>query len=61
MNEIQEILNAVQDDGISNERLQEIREIHQMLGKVLDSAQSKNGLSGDVFRAAKAFIEARKV
>ena len=39
MKEIQEILAAVQDDGITDERLVEIRMAHTLLGKLLDPVE----------------------
>ena len=56
MNEIKEILRAVQDDGLSDGRLAEIREIYGMLGKVLDSAQSEDGLTAEVLEEADEFV-----
>jgi hypothetical protein len=57
MNELKEVLNAVQGDGISDERLNEIRGMYNVLGAVLDSLQSPDGLAGDVLRAANVFVE----
>jgi hypothetical protein len=57
MNEIKEILEAIQDDGISDERLDKIREIHGVLGLLLDSVQSTNGLTGPVSRMVLSYLE----
>jgi hypothetical protein len=61
MNELQELLSAVDGDGITDERLAELREIYRMLGRALDSAQSANGLSSGVAAEARDFLRTHQV
>jgi len=60
MNEIKRILQAIQDDGIDPMELSQIREIHRMLGMLLDSVESEYGLGAGTAAAALAFLERLK-
>jgi len=59
MKEILEILNAIKADGISDERLAEIRHTWIELGSLLDAAQSDDGVSTRV--AVRAWLHVGKV
>lgn len=56
MNELREILDAVADDGISDDRLEEIAAVHALLGRVLNSARSPAGLSAALAQEAREFL-----
>jgi hypothetical protein len=60
MNEIKEILTAVLNDGITDDRLEEIRLTHDILGQMLDSAQSRYGLSAEVAVKARKHLESQQ-
>ena len=59
MKEILEILNAIKADGISDERLAEIRHTWIELGLLLDAAQSDDGVSTRV--AVRTWLHVGKV